>query len=63
MKRFVIAPMLILALASMSFSPISAHTTSGSDCGDLLGKIGSARLGLGTEGCDICQSMVEKANG
>jgi len=46
MKRFVIAPLLILAFASMPLTPITAHKSSGSDCQDLWLKIGSATYEL-----------------
>lgn len=42
MKRFVVVPILILAFATTSLTPIAAHKTSGSDCGALFGEIASA---------------------
>lgn len=62
MKRFVIAPILILALASMSFSPIVAHKTSGSDCGDLFNKIGSAAWELAQKAWTFAQAWLRKQN-
>lgn len=62
MRRFVIAPILMLAFATVALSPVMAHQSSGSDCGSLLGKIGTEGVKLLEKSWDVIKARIRKNN-
>lgn len=62
MTRISVSLMLLITFSAIPLSPIFSHTSSGSDCGSLLGEIGSAAANLAAKGWALTQAYLRKRN-